>query len=802
MAKPKRSSRRQTQPQSRAVSRPGLSDNAISATAGLPEAIVWGVLLARWLIPTEGTASGDTLWLTSLTLAAAAGFCWWMSRVSFDRVRFEKLDVAVWFLCGAHVLSAITVMVTEGNKRAASNMLWEWLAVAVLFSLLRQTITEHSRARFLRTLLVVTTALACYGIWQPAFWYPSNLQQYESLRNELDAVDSSAELSLIERNARKRELHGEFVARGIPVSGPQQQLFVNRLRDSREPLGFFALANTFAGFMAITVVMLAGVLLKWLLPSTTDDSPTRTGIRRRGLLVTIIGVLLLAAYCLLLTKSRTAWGGSVVGIATLTGMLLVRSRSNAAVMRLLPILAIGLLAFALLTGIAIATDALDVEVVSEAFMSLRYRMEYWTATWDVILDHPLLGTGPGNFREHYLSYKLPQSSEEIADPHQFVLDVATNSGVVGLIGLALFLAVLIQMAWRLRNPARHDRTTASSDLDSAGVPATTASRGAIVFAGLAILASEWLFSGSIPWHVLSIVLLAVGLDYLLSLAQGRSASSEQPHSSQLTVPPIAIVAALVTMFVHLSAAGGIAMPAVTGLVFALSAVLSIDAAGQEAGSDASQTNPSAAPQNGSWLASAVFTGLAAVGCTVTAFGPVIQATSLIQIGDYEAANGQSAQRVLRLYKDAAEFDPLSPEPHIRLGQYYLRQWQQTRNEELFEKSIEHTRKAQSLSPNSPHIAHDIGYAWLTRASQSSPQDEAAAASAAQELQNALAMYPTQPVWTAETAQALKLAGDSKNAAALARRALELDDLNRQAGHVDRYLPDPLKAIVSRIAGSK
>ena len=64
------------------------------------------------------------------------------------------------------------------------------------------------------------------------------------------------------------------------------------------------------------------------------------------------------------------------------------------------------------------------------------------------------------------------------------------------------------------------------------------------------------------------------------------------------------------------------------------------------------------------------------------------------------------------------------------------------------------------------------------------------------------MYPTNPKWTAETAQALALAGDPLRAATAARRALELDEINRAAGHVDRYLPDDLLTDVQRIAAAK
>ncbi|MGZ0173136.1 MAG: O-antigen ligase family protein [Planctomycetales bacterium] len=811
MAKPKRSSRNSSSNKARNTRKFGLADEPLHPASGGPAGIVWGLLLARWLIPTEGTAEGESLWLTSSTLAAAAGFFWWKSRVSFERLRFEKLDVAVWFLCGAHVLSSLIVILTEGNKRAATNMLWEWLAIAVTFSIIRQTVTSQSRAAFLQTVLVVTTALACYGIWQPTFWYPSNLREYENLKAEIHSVESSSEMSSQEREKRQRELRVELVSRGIPLSGRSLQLFEHRLRDSQEPLGFFALTNTLASFMTIAVVLLTGTLLSLLLRNQAGStSSISDGLSNRGILCTLTVALLLVAYCLVLTKSRSAWGGTVVGLGTLIGLFAIRSKSGATLRKLLPIVLIGAVILSLLSGVAIATGALDIEVLTEATMSLSYRLEYWTSTWDVILDHPLFGTGPGNFRDNYLRHKLPQSSEEIADPHQFILDVTANAGLVGLVGLLGFLAVVAWLSWKLCRPTEDvpDADVASaedSDLLSQGVVRT-----AIGVAAAVTVAGEWLFSGSVAWSVLSVCLLAAVIGELISIVLKRSSDSAASLNA-LCVPSIAVVSAVVAVLVHLSAAGGIAMPAVIGVILALAAVIFVDASrGSTASNGASpqpdtmstdsdgSTQVSEDDQNVTWLAAGLFSGLAAVGCTMTAFGPVMTSTSILRLGDYEAINGQPTRQVVSQYRRAAKADTLSADPYIRLSQSYLHQWKQTGESSFFDQSIEHAQKARTLSPHSPQVAHAIGYAWLVRARGTSRKDQNAIASAVTELQNTFEMYPTNPTWTAETAQALAMAGESDKASEMAHRAFKLDEINRGAGHSDRYLSDELLADVRRM----
>ena len=74
----------------------------------------------------------------------------------------------------------------------------------------------------------------------------------------------------------------------------------------------------------------------------------------------------------------------------------------------------------------------------EGYASVTFGAE----TWEVIREHLWLGTGPGNFRDYYLKYKLPESSEEIADPHNFVFDVWANTGLLGLTGLLACVTLL------------------------------------------------------------------------------------------------------------------------------------------------------------------------------------------------------------------------------------------------------------------------------------------------------------------------------------------------------------------------
>ena len=93
--------------------------------------------------------------------------------------------------------------------------------------------------------------------------------------------------------------------------------------------------------------------------------------------------------------------------------------------------------------------------------SMLVRGQYWTATAQMIADHPLTGVGGGNFGTHYPRYKLPESLETIQDPHNFVLSVLAQYGPLGLLGFLLAIGwPIVRDRYRLRaSPPQTDPDT-------------------------------------------------------------------------------------------------------------------------------------------------------------------------------------------------------------------------------------------------------------------------------------------------------------------------------------------------------
>lgn len=89
--------------------------------------------------------------------------------------------------------------------------------------------------------------------------------------------------------------------------------------------------------------------------------------------------------------------------------------------------------------------------------SLQHRVYIWGAAWRMFLNHPINGVGARGFR-----YAFPDYATE-TDPffrgatsivpthsHNLIAEIATETGIVGLTGAMLILAVLARAGWNTR----------------------------------------------------------------------------------------------------------------------------------------------------------------------------------------------------------------------------------------------------------------------------------------------------------------------------------------------------------------
>ncbi len=366
------------------------------------------VFVATPLIPSESPASGTgvmllLLWLLLLVAWSVATLVWPQAGL-----RWGWVDSIVMLFLVLHTVSGL-VAVSRGEARAAINLLWQWLGFGVCFFLARQLLSQPRESRAICAVFVsLAVGLSAFSDYEYAHLMPLRRAQYASHPDQ----------SLRDAGLDFRP------------GSPERKLYEDRL-NSTEPSATFALTNSLAGFLA-----------PWLVLTLAVGMSGGTGRNQRGRTVaTVVGIAGLIGFCLLLTKSRSAC------LATGLGVLLIGSQLWRGGRRIdWRVSLIGLAVLASLLAVAIAAGSFDWLVLSEAPKSVLYRLQYWRATLNMIADQPWFGCGPGNFQHYYPAYKLPEASETIADPHNFLMEIWATAGTPAMLA---FAGIWLTLAWQL-----------------------------------------------------------------------------------------------------------------------------------------------------------------------------------------------------------------------------------------------------------------------------------------------------------------------------------------------------------------
>lgn len=742
--------------------RPVVEQSADSLLSLLLCCLIGGLITVRMLVPTESAEQGSTLWIVQFWLAAGLLWAWNAFRERDGRIRWNRCDAAFWVVVAGHVVSGAVVLLGEGNKRAAINLTWEWVGLGVACFLLRQTLPTVALARRLVGMMViVSVTLAALGLWQHYIVYPSILREYEQKQGELIQLSElSAPTSRDEgyrRVGKLRELQRWMMQNGIPQDETARALFENRLRSS-EPFGMFALANTFAGVLLVWfLAAIGGIAFLWR---------SRPDWRK---LIAPLAAVALIGFCLILTKSRTAWVGLAAGLGVWVCSCFFGAgeRRTRWLIRLTGGGAVVVAMFA----VAAISGGFDLEVITEAPKSLIYRLQYWTGSWNVLLERPIFGTGPGNFRSLYLKHKLPASSEEIADPHNFVLDLWANGGLLALFGFAAFSCFVVHRAWKRRDQPQATSTKPASDMNSVSGRWSTLTIGCLL-AFPFLFAITYLAGQGLDLRLPALLAGTIGLMFLLG-----------PVSNNWTATTVWLLVAFVGILTHLMGAGGIEMPAIVQTLLILAVVIAaVD------GDELPQTERSTPLSPGIWAIGALFTMLF-VTCFLTATAPVLNRSALVSSGDAMMAAGRGMDKARQDYEAAAVVDAFSPIPHQRLADLYFARWSSLPGDTTrdFDRAVQLQQIAIELDPHSAGRFHTLGKWYRVRYSRTQDIKDALAATTA--LGKAAARYPNNATIRADLSLALQAAGKTKDAVMEANAALKQDEINQAEGHRDKLL-DP------------
>lgn len=744
-----------------------------------PLTIFVALFVCAFLWPSEGAIAGDGLHLSVLWLIALAGLSLWdVRQLATDETallskphRSGQMSVEKMVTLGMGLLlvgvwvSTWNVFRASGDRRAALNLAFDWTAIAGSAWLCRHLILRPESRRAITHLVAgLSVGLAAYGIWQSHAYYANEGQTYLDKRQILDEGTDPAAVARIRR---------EFAQRQIPLAGPERRQFEQRLLNSTEPFGPFALANTLAGVLAVGVVLIAASLVAgW-----------SSGENRRSSLVVPALLFAVVVWCLILTKSRTAWVGAALG---LTLVVLLRPRSDTtthriSIMKVLAVSGMVGVAAAVLFTVGLLTGVVDQEVILESPRSLQFRLFYWMGASGVIGNEPLLGAGPGNFRQLYLAHKPVESSESILDPHNLLLDAWCFAGVMGLVGILLLVFSVVRSLQKSQDPESAAATSAVSDPLGPGL------------AGCLLVHFGWMWLSGQYFGSQEIGLAAAVI--LAGVASTRF--------RRLTWNPVAPAAAAIALLVHLMGAGGLQITSLGFLLINL-VLLALPAASAES---AAASSAQRRLRRTKMLTAA---GFAAMAGATLAWGMLpVKSASVQQAIGQQRLHTADIQGALRAFQQGAEADPLSPvmrQQIVQAAAYSLMQ-RSPPNEDvpssIPDQELEMIESAcrEAIRCDERAIGGRLSrariYQQLDRLTGESEYIE----TSVRDLRNVVQRHPTNAALQVERAVCEQSAGNSAEAREAAEQALRIEAVNQSWGHSDQYLSDDqLKTLEQIING--
>lgn len=699
------------------------------------------LVVSRPLLPSEGVAwRGDGLiWpLTALLLLSATCVAS-ASRTSLagsSWTGWKKVDLLALLYLGWYAVSALWA-IKFASPRPALNMLCEQAGLVALYFVARQTLARAEELRALTAAMFgLAVALSCYGLFQYFVSLPATRAHY-----------------LADPDAALREIGQWF-----PPNSKERYAFEQRLA-SVEPMATFALTNSLAGFLVPWFIAALGPLL---VSATNVNRSSRIGVA---------AALTVGAACLLLTKSRSGYIGFACGV----GLIVL---SLPAVQRLRSVKVWSACAAVLMLLIAWLgwQGGLDWPVLSEAPKSLGYRGEYWQAALAMSRDAPLLGCGPGNFADSYTRYKLPASSEEISDPHNFLLEIVATTGWPAAL---LFVAFLALVFWP--RPKTSPPTAVSAGEPTAPIAFPwSVPCGALVGFAAALLAAPLMGVEPEPLLAVAGVAIVAAMMYLVRGWIHGAAPHEQTLAS-----------ALVALLVNLLAAGGFGFPGVAGTLWLLAAmtVNQCQSMHNEPGRPAKTAGRATTPTVG-WLTASA--SLAAAGVAlVFAYRPAVACQSLMAQADHHLSSASS-----RLVA-ATQADPWSDEAWRRLASVRFANWRDAPSPDDFAEFERAAATALQLRPNSSGLRLEFSDRYFE--AYQFRRDAAWLERAIELCQQAVRLYPNDAPRQARLAVALAAGQRREEAATVAAEALRLSDLSP---HVEHQLWNEARAEVVAIAAGE
>lgn len=251
-------------------------------------------------------------------------------------------------------------------------------------------------------------------------------------------------------------LHGwyQFFTR----SGPEGFVLFGRFMRA---YGTFEQPNPYAGYLGL----IAPLALSLALGSRQVGG---RGLGEFLIYGSSFGVIIAA---MAMSWSRGAWIGFAAAVAVVSAARSRRAAAAFAALVALGALILILSSFQLLpealtqrfTDLAPYVRLFDVRgvQVTDANFAIVERMAHWQAGWRMWTEHPWRGVGIGNYEPIYPAYYIPPWKEPLGHAHNYYLNVAAETGLIGLLAyLVLWGAALWQTIQAIRRTSGRERAVA------------------------------------------------------------------------------------------------------------------------------------------------------------------------------------------------------------------------------------------------------------------------------------------------------------------------------------------------------
>ena len=375
----------------------------------------WIGPLSAWAYTDPGPGPVTTLVFAGLLLLA---FCLWLIGVAHSG-RMSRWPG--WLAITILSLSVCTIIASAlaHERRIAAHLAASWITQWLAFLMLLDLLRVRSFRKTLLTAVLATAALVSVRcIYQSHVELPEMLAKYRQNPQEM--------LSGI----------------GATPGTSRAIQFEERITQA-QATGYFALGNVTASVLILTAMAALGLAMDRIFT-----------IRRK--LSRPLGLMLLAVaaamvYAIFLTGSKGAMAGMGFAIILFVGYLTVKSIAHRRFpsLRMQPYYRTIALAIVVIVAIAVlAVVAVGLKYDSLGVKTLTFRWQYWVGSARMFAQSPWIGVGPGNFKFHYPAYKLAHAVEEVANPHNPIVQTFTEMGVFAGLSLIACLAGIFVVATR------------------------------------------------------------------------------------------------------------------------------------------------------------------------------------------------------------------------------------------------------------------------------------------------------------------------------------------------------------------